>query len=100
CSYRFESWFGRRGAADRSASLRSAPRPVAEPPAEGDLAIARAAVSEVLTKGGKDVSLPWENPSTGARGTVTPLATAYNNQDGATCRDYLASYVKNDSESQ
>ena len=42
--------------------------------------------------------MPWENPSTGARGTVTPLATAYN-QDGATCRDFLASYVKDGSES-
>ena len=99
CSYQLDSLFPKKGEADHSTSLRSAPKPVAEPPAEGDLAIARAAVSEVLTKGGKDVSLPWENPSTGARGTVTPLATAYNNQDGATCRDFLASYVKNGSES-
>jgi hypothetical protein len=99
CSYQFDSLFQKKGEADQSVSLRSAPKPVAEPPAEGDLAIARAAVSEVLTRGGKDVSLPWENPSTGARGTVTPLATAYNNQDGATCRDFLASYVKNGSES-
>jgi surface antigen len=55
-------------------------------------------VSEVLTKGGKDISLPWENPSTGARGTITPLAAAYD-QDGITCRDFLASYVKNGNES-
>jgi len=65
---------------------------------EGDLVIARAAVSEVLTKGGKDISMPWENPNTGARGTITPLATDYD-QDGRTCRDFLASYVKNGSES-
>jgi hypothetical protein len=97
-SYQLDSLFTKKGEADQTTSLRSVSRPVAEPPAEGDLAIARAAVSEVLTKGGKDVSLPWENPSTGARGTVTPLATAYN-QDGATCRDFLASYVKNGSES-
>jgi outer membrane surface antigen len=96
-SYQLDSLFTKKGEADQRASLR-APKPAAEPPAEGDLAIARAAVSEVLTKGGKDVSLPWENPSTGARGTVTPLATAYS-QDGATCRDFLASYVKNGSES-
>ncbi len=51
-----------------------------------------------MTKGGKDSSVPWENPKTGARGTVTPLASAYN-QDGITCRDFLASYVKNGSES-
>ena len=30
---------------------------------EGDLAIARAAASEVLARGGKDASLPWENPA-------------------------------------
>ena len=37
-------------------------------------------------------------PQTGARGTVTPIATAYN-QDGFVCRDFLASYVKNSTES-
>src|SRR5216683_1935100 len=46
----------------------------------------------------KDASVPWENPHTGARGTITPLATA-TSQDGVTCRDFLASYVKNGSES-
>jgi len=98
CSYQLDSLFPKKGVADQGASLRSAPKPVAEPPAEGDLAIARAAVSEVLTKGGKDISMPWENPHTGARGTITPLASAYN-LEGATCRDFLASYVKNGSES-
>ena len=34
---------------------------------------------------------------TGARGTVTPVANAYT-QDGFTCRDFLASYVKNGNE--
>jgi hypothetical protein len=97
-SYQLDSLFPKKGEADQTTSRRSTPKPAAEPPAEGDLAFARAAVSEALTKGGKDVSLPWENPSTGARGTVTPLATAYN-LDGATCRDFLASYVKNGSES-
>jgi surface antigen len=42
--------------------------------------------------------MPWENPSTGARGTITPLAAAAS-QDGVTCRDFLASYVKNGAES-
>ena len=55
-------------------------------------------MSEVLTRGGKDTSMPWENPQTGARGTITPLASAYS-QDGVTCRDFLASYVKNGTES-
>jgi surface antigen len=42
--------------------------------------------------------MPWENPQTGARGTVTPIAEAYD-QDGVTCHDFLASYVRNGSES-
>jgi hypothetical protein len=98
-SYQLDSLFAKKTEADATGSLRPAtPKAAAEPPAEGDLAIARAAVSEVLTKGGKDTSMPWENPSTGARGTITPLASAYD-QDGITCRDFLASYVKNGSES-
>lgn len=66
-------------------------------PSEADLAYARAAASEVLAKGGKDASHPWENPSTGARGSVTPLTNAYTT-NGTTCRDFLASYVKDKAE--
>lgn len=67
-------------------------------PTDADLAFARTAASDVLTKGGKDSSQPWENPATGARGSVTPLASAYS-ADGRTCRDFLASYVNGSSES-
>ena len=63
-----------------------------------DLAYASAAAADVLTKGGKGVSAPWENPRTGARGTVTPIAAVYS-QDGSQCREFLASYVVRDSES-
>src|SRR3981189_1704032 len=59
-------------------------------PTESDLAFARNAASDVLTKGDKDSSQPWENPETGARGSVTPLAEAYSSE-GRTCRDFLAS---------
>jgi len=99
-SYQLDSLFTKKeeGAGEHSGSLRlAAPKPSAEPPAESDLAVARAAASEVLAKGGKDISIPWENPRTGARGTITPLPSAYS-QDGATCRDFLASYVKNGTE--
>jgi surface antigen len=61
-------------------------------PPESDLVFARAAASEVLGRGTKDASTAWENPQTGARGTVTPIADAYT-QDGRLCRDFLASYV-------
>jgi len=63
-----------------------------------DLAFAKAAASEVLRRGEKDASQEWENPTTGARGTVTPIASAYT-QDGQTCRDFLASYVTKSAQS-
>ncbi len=47
---------------------------------------------EAMKSDSKDASLPWENPASGARGTVTPVADAYV-QEGALCRDFLASYV-------
>jgi len=66
------------------------------PPAS-DLAYAKMAAAEVLSRGAKDSSQPWENPHSGARGTVTPLADAYR-MEGALCRDFLASYVAEGSE--
>lgn len=66
-------------------------------PTEGDLAFARNAASDVLTSGARDSSQPWENPTTGARGSVTPLASSYT-AEGRTCRDFLASYVNGSSE--
>jgi len=68
-------------------------------PTEGDLAFARNAASDVLTKGDKDSSQPWSNPETGARGSVTPLAQTYTSDDGRRCRDFLASYVNGRTES-
>ena len=53
----------------------------------------------MLTKGDKDSSQPWENPETGALGSVTPLSQAYSAEDGRTCRDFLASYVNGRAES-
>ena len=100
-SYQLDSALANKdagAAAEANAPRAATPKATAEMPAETDLAIARAAVSEVLIKGGKHSSVPWENPKTGARGTVTPLASAYS-QDGITCRDFLASYVKNGTES-
>lgn len=64
---------------------------------DADLALARNAASDVLTRGQKDVSQPWENPETGARGSVTPLASTYTSE-GRICRDFLASYVRGTNE--
>ena len=75
----------------RSAAARTAA------PSESDLAFARTAIVEVLGRGSKETSAPWENPNSGARGTVTPIASAYV-RDGATCHDFLASYVRRGAE--
>jgi surface antigen len=65
-------------------------------PSESDLAYARAAASDVLARGDKDSSVPWQNPQTGASGNITPLATSYS-EGGLACRDFLASYVRGES---
>jgi surface antigen len=64
----------------------------AVPRAEVDLAYARAAASDALARGGKDSSVPWQNPDSGAGGNITPLATPYS-EGGLPCRDFLASYM-------
>jgi len=93
---RTEAAFAKMGERDSTGALGLAAGGPA--PTEGDLAFARNAASDVLTKGDKDSSQPWENPETGARGSVTPLAQAYSSE-GRTCRDFLASYVNGRSES-
>ena len=104
CSYQLDSMFSRQrdAGAETTGSIRPTtsprPQPVAAMPPDADLAAARAAVSEALAKSGRDASVPWENPATGARGTVTPLSNAYS-LGGTTCRDFLASYVRNGAES-
>jgi surface antigen len=77
------------------ASVSPAATPVAAAN-DGDLDYARAAAAQALATDGK--SVPWENPHTGARGTITPIANAYT-QDGFVCRDFLASYVHQGGES-
>src|SRR5262249_58217392 len=67
------------------------------PQAEVDLAYARAAAAEALSRGSRDASLPWQNPHSGARGNVTPLATSYS-EAGMACRDFLASYIHGDAQ--
>ncbi len=92
-SYQLDTFFG-GDKSDTTASIAPAPgaKPITKLPPDGDLAYARAAASEVLKRGKKDASLSWENPKSGARGTVTPIARAYT-QDGHTCRNFLASFV-------
>lgn len=97
-SGQFDSLFG-TGKSDSTGTIMPPPgsKETAQLPPAGDLAYARAAVTAVLSRSEKDTSMPWENPGTGTRGTVTPVASAYT-QDGQTCRDFLASFVSRSSE--
>jgi surface antigen len=67
--------------------------PAAAEPEEADLAYARAAAADVLGRGAKANSVPWQNPQTGVSGNITPLATTHS-EGGLPCRDFLASYVR------
>jgi hypothetical protein len=78
------------GSVAKPAAAAAAPSAL---PSETDLVFTRMAVVDLLKRGGKQMSAPWENPSSGARGTVTPIASAYA-KDGLTCHDFLASYVR------
>ena len=95
CSFnRADGPFAKMGDTEVTGALAKLPGPT-----DSDLAYARDAASDVLTKGDKDSSQPWLNPATGARGSVTPLAQAYPGDDGRICRDFLASYVNGKTES-
>jgi hypothetical protein len=81
------------GQADRQGTPPDEPPSrVTAQPSEADLVYAREVAAELLSRSGRDLSVPWENPNTGAGGNITPLANAYT-EGGLPCRDFLASYV-------
>ena len=94
-----DTMFGSNDKSETTASITppSGAKQTSNLPPDTDLAFTRIAVSEVLSRTGNYASVPWENPNSGARGTVTPIAAAYN-LDGQTCRDFLASYVRGSSQ--
>ncbi len=98
-SGQFDSVFGGSNKSDQTGSITPPPgaKQASELPPDSDLVFTRAAIREVLGRAGNDASVPWENPQSGARGTVTSIASAYI-QDGHTCRDFLASYVQGSSQ--
>ena len=95
-TYQVGALFGGEDA-ERTGAISSVPATAQAVP-DGDLAFAKAAATELLAQGGKDASLPWENPGTGARGTVTPLASSFEQGDGTLCREFLASHVRHKKE--
>jgi surface antigen len=86
--------------AEHTASIRpaSGSAPADATFADIDLAYAKAAVAALFGRPEKNGSQPWENPGTGARGTITAVADAYTS-DGFQCRDFLASYIRDGAES-
>jgi len=61
---------------------------------DDDLVIASVTASLLLPHGSGG---RWENPRSGARGTITPIAAVYRD-NGAECRDFLVSYVRDKAE--
>ena len=101
-SYQLDNLFAKKDDPSVTGTMQPAPltvRPADIVPPEADLAMARAAATEIMTKGGKDASLSWENPQTGTRGTVTPIASARNEDGGVTCHEFLASFEREGSSS-
>jgi len=90
------SFFSRDDKIDTTASISGRIAPAAAF-SNTDLAAASAATAVLLEHDAGSASAPWENPLTGARGTITPLATAYRD-GGIECRDFLASYVRDKAE--
>lgn len=62
-----------------------------------DWGYATQALREALAKKEEGASIPWQNPATGNRGTVTPVASAYI-KEGFACHNFLASHVGNGQE--
>jgi surface antigen len=97
CAYQLETMFSKTDPeaeqTGSSGGARQADMSSTASPSEADLAYARAAAAEVIARGAKNSSIPWENPHTGAGGNITPLA-AVNDAAASTCRDFLASYVR------
>jgi hypothetical protein len=85
--------FGIPDRSSRTESLNLAQNTLAF--SSADLIVASAATSRLLDHEG--ASGPWENPLTGARGTIAPIAAAYRD-NGIECRDFLASYVRETAE--
>jgi surface antigen len=103
CSYQLHSLFAKDDLDGDQTGSVGRPGDQAHPTADAaqtseiDLAYARAVAADVLAHSGKDNSVPWQNPNTGAGGNIMPLATSYT-EGGLPCRDFLASYVHGESQ--
>jgi surface antigen len=98
-SFPLSSIFGgddspKSGEVTGSLALQPVGHSVAQPAmSQTDWTLARNALREALNRNEDGASIPWENPMTRARGTVTPIAAAYE-KDGFPCRNFIASHMR------
>lgn len=71
--------------------------PGALPIPQADWDAAKAVLMTALADNADTPSLPWENPASGMRGTITALQRA-NGTSGQVCRDFLGSGIKDGKE--
>lgn len=64
---------------------------------KADWISATSAMREALDSREDGASVPWQNRTSGAQGTVTPISAAFT-QDGFSCRNFLTSYLHNGQE--
>ncbi len=62
-----------------------------------DWIVAMAALREALARKEDGASIPWQNPTTSSRGTVSPVSAAFV-QDGFNCRNFMVSHFKSERE--
>jgi surface antigen len=111
CSSSLPSMFGDEGKSTkvaRSENVTADPKEVTgslalaggnkTPMSPIDWNIAQSALRETLGRAEAGASQPWENPTSGARGTVTPVAAIYE-KDGFPCRNFIVSHVRESKES-
>ena len=79
---------------DVTGSIIGAAAPPSTPPqfptlGKDDWIVADAALASALDPQGVGAAVAWENPLTGARGSMTPIGAVYE-ADGLICRAFLA----------
>ncbi|KAA5600360.1 RT0821/Lpp0805 family surface protein [Blastochloris sulfoviridis] len=72
--------------------------PALTPVPDMDWRAARGALSQAMSRTDAGASVMWDNPLTGARGSITPLSAAVASAAGKTCRTFLLSRVFGDNE--
>lgn len=64
-----------------------------------DWRASKGAFSQAMNRTDAGASVMWDNPATGARGSITPLSKTGPSEHGRTCRTFLLSRVQGGDES-